>query len=59
MHSLRDPGGQIVTEQDDDVVITPDHRLVGCRGRALVAVLIVTALVLVLVAFLVMSLLSG
>lgn len=34
----------------DDEVITSDNRIVGCRGRVLVAVLILAALALILTA---------
>ena len=43
---------------DEDIVITTDHRLVGCRGRVLVAVSFVVLLILALLIVLVLNLLS-
>lgn len=45
-------------QPDDDIVITSDRRLVGCRGRVLVAILLVVALILFLMFVLVRNLLS-
>ena len=59
MRSPRAARDRSVAEEQDEIVITKDHRLVGCRGRVLVAVLVVTVLLLVLLAFLLLSLLSG
>ena len=38
------------SDRNDDEVITSDNRIVGCRGRVLVAVLILAALALILTA---------
>lgn len=45
-------------KQTDDVV-TRDNQIVGCRGRVLVAVLVLAILVLILVALLAYTLFTG
>ena len=42
-----------------DDVVTRDNRIVGCRGRVLVAIIILAILVLMLVALLLYSLFAG
>jgi len=55
---MPEPAKSEPEDPNEDIVITSDRRLVGCRGRVLVAVLLVIALILFLTFVLVRSLLS-
>lgn len=46
-----------VSEPEEEIVVTSSGRLVGCRGRVLVAVLVLAVLLILLLAFLVRAML--
>ena len=48
-----------MAEQEGEIVVTRSGRLAGCRGRVLVALIVVAILLLLLAAMLVRGMLSG
>jgi hypothetical protein len=48
-----------VAEQEDEIVVTKSGRLAGCRGRVLIALIVLAILLLALAAMLVRGMLSG
>ena len=48
-----------MAEQEDEVVVTKSGRLAGCRGRVLVALIVLAILLLLLAAVLVRGMLGG
>ena len=48
-----------MSDSEDDIVITQDGRLKGCRGRVLLAVIVITVLLTLLVVSLFYAMMSG
>ena len=48
-----------MAEEEDEIVVTQSGRLAGCRGRTLVALIVLAVLLLLLAAMLVRGMLSG